>query len=163
MCIAPTGSGKTLAYLLPTIVALRDPVRVLREQGDGEGTDEGKGIRAVVLVPTHDLAVQIHGVLKAITHGRSWRCLVLSKATQKAVCESAPGAGFAKDKSEKADGEDAASDEVDEDEADEESTGSVDEFAPNNVETDALGIDILIATPERLHHLLESQQLSLSK
>lgn len=130
MCIAPTGSGKTLSYLLPTLVRLRRPARRLG--------DDGKGIRALVLVPTHDLAVQIHGVLKAITSGQKWRCMVLSKATQKAVCESAPGhAGAGSD-----------------DEGDEEES--------EDGESDGLGIDVLVATPERLHHLLDAGRVSLA-
>lgn len=99
------------------------------------------------MVPTHDLAIQIYGVLKAITSGGKWRCLVLSKATQKAVCESAPGAT-------------AASDDED-DASDDESTGSVNEFAAKK--GTGLGIDVLITTPERLHHLLEAGRVSLAE
>ncbi|GMK56453.1 hypothetical protein CspeluHIS016_0302930 [Cutaneotrichosporon spelunceum] len=132
MCIAPTGSGKTLSYLLPTLVQLRQPARKMG--------DEGKGIRALVVVPTHDLAVQIHGVLKAITAGQKWRCMVLSKATQKAVCESAPGHN---------------SDSGTEDEGEE---GEEDEHEAEG----GLGIDVLVATPERLHHLLDAGRISLA-
>jgi ATP-dependent RNA helicase DDX52/ROK1 len=140
MCIAPTGSGKTLSYLLPTLVSLQQPARKLA------GSEEAKGIRSIIIVPTHDLAVQIHGVLKAITTSGRWRCLVLSKATQQAVCESAPGSAGGRD-------EDADSDA--------ESTGSVNEFEQKGSAT-GLGIDVLIATPERLHHLLEANRVSLS-
>ncbi|ODO01500.1 ATP-dependent RNA helicase ROK1 [Cryptococcus amylolentus CBS 6273] len=107
LCVAPTGSGKTLSYVLPTVVKLREPSRNLKDK------EEGKGIRSLILVPTHDLAVQIQGVVKAVTRGRHWRTLVLSKATEKAIWES-------------------------------------------------LGIDILIATPERLHHLINSKKVSLA-
>ncbi|EIW66238.1 hypothetical protein TREMEDRAFT_41061 [Tremella mesenterica DSM 1558] len=110
LCIAPTGSGKTLAYLLPTLVRLQDPVRTLTAE------DKGQGVRAIVLVPTHDLAVQIHGVLKVMCKGRKWRCLVLSKATEMAKTRRA-----------------------------------------------GLGIDILVATPERLHHLINEQRVSLAE
>lgn len=129
MCIAPTGSGKTLSYLLPTLVQLRQPARKLG--------DEAKGIRALVVVPTHDLAVQIHGVLKAITEGQKWRCMVLSKATQKAVCDSAPG-------------HNSGSDDDDEEEEHQNLEGG-------------LGIDVLVATPERLHHLLDAGRVSLAR
>lgn len=141
MCVAPTGSGKTLSYLLPTLVRLETPARKLLEKG------EGRGIRSLIVVPTHDLAVQIYGVLKAVTSGGKWRCMVLSKATQKAVCESAPGSSAASDD------EDAASDD--------ESTSSVNEFAQKA--GTGLGIDVLISTPERLHHLLEAGRVSLAE
>lgn len=138
MCVAPTGSGKTLAYVLPTLVRLVDPAREMR------GKAGGKGVRGLIVVPTHDLAVQIEGVVKAVTRGRAWRVMVLTKATQKAVCESSPGSNFGKD------GEESASEAEDAQAGDNEETKSV------------LGIDILIATPERLHHLLSEDQLSLA-
>lgn len=129
MCVAPTGSGKTLAYLLPLLVALKTPSRKM--------DDKDKGVRSLIVVPTHDLAVQIHQVLSAILPPK-WRALVLSKATQKAVCESAPGPKFGKIESD------------DDDEEEEEREGN-------------LGIDFLIATPERLHHLLDEGLVSLAK
>lgn len=46
ICVnAPTGSGKTLAYVLPVVSALRNRV-VCR-------------LRALVVLPTHDLALQV--------------------------------------------------------------------------------------------------------
>jgi ATP-dependent RNA helicase DDX52/ROK1 len=110
--------------------------------------------------------------------------MVLSKATQKAVCQSAPGVMFGKaeksakgkksvkgNRSDQASGldESGSEDEDDvedneEEDGDDESTGSINEFAaPTSVKTEALGVDVLIATPERLHHLIESQELSLSQ
>ncbi|WWD16909.1 ATP-dependent RNA helicase ROK1 [Kwoniella shandongensis] len=159
ICVAPTGSGKTLSYVLPTLVQLEDPARSLRSK-DGEVEERGKGARALIVVPTHDLAVQISGVVKAVTRGRNWRTLVLTKATEKAICESSPGGGVAP---KAANGENEDESEEEDEEEDDESTGSVNEFAQNeSVDTNALGIDILIATPERLHHLVESRRLSLA-
>ncbi|WVQ96345.1 ATP-dependent RNA helicase ROK1 [Kwoniella sp. CBS 9459] len=146
ICVAPTGSGKTLSYVLPTLVRLGDPARSLKAD-----EERGKGIRAVIVVPTHDLAIQIHGVVRAVTRGRAWRSLVLTKATEKAVCESSPGSVVVEKHTE-------AGVESDEEE-DDESTGSLNEFAQA---TRALGLDILVATPERLHHLLEAKRLSLA-
>jgi ATP-dependent RNA helicase DDX52/ROK1 len=166
MCVAPTGSGKTLAYALPIIVKLADPARSLR------GKIEGKGVRAVVLVPTQDLAVQIHSVLRAVTRGRAWRCLVLTKATERAVCESSPGlnasthAADNEDNESGGDDEDGAFDE-DGDEIEDENEGFVDQNSSmerglSGDRRPPLGIDVLIATPERMHHLIEGQRLSLA-
>ena len=49
--LAPTGSGKTLAYLLPLLETLKPDV---------------KGVQAVVLVPSRELALQIDQVFKSM-------------------------------------------------------------------------------------------------
>ena len=49
--LSPTGSGKTLAYLLPLLETLRPDV---------------KGVQAVVLVPSRELALQIDQVFKSM-------------------------------------------------------------------------------------------------
>ena len=46
--LSPTGSGKTLAYLLPLLESLNP---------------EEKGVQAVVLVPSRELALQIDQVV----------------------------------------------------------------------------------------------------
>ncbi|KAL7421470.1 RNA-dependent ATPase rok1 [Cryptotrichosporon argae] len=161
MCVAPTGSGKTLSYVLPTLVSLQAPARKLR------GQQGGRGVRALVVVPTHDLAVQIREVVQAVGQGRGWRVLVLSKATEKAVCQAAPGDGKRKVRDGDADS-DVASEEEDDDAASSEGRNSAegDSEAEHDGEastsSDALGIDVLIATPERLHHLLDNGRLSLA-
>jgi len=193
ICVAPTGSGKTLAYVLPTLVRLGDPARSLSsgsssasekpaektEKGktgkgsssrnevnsDGTGKEGGEcqGIRALIVVPTHDLAVQIEGVVKAVTRKRGWRCLVLSKATEKAICESSPGSGGAlaeDDEVESGDEEDDDGEEEEEEDEDEEEVKA--EKSGKKVTGGRLGIDILISTPERLHHLLEEGKISLA-
>ncbi|MGL4520664.1 MAG: DEAD/DEAH box helicase [Phocaeicola sp.] len=52
--LSPTGSGKTLAYLLPLLGALKPDV---------------KGVQAVVLVPSRELALQIDQVFKSMNTG----------------------------------------------------------------------------------------------
>ena len=56
LCRAPTGSGKTLAYLLPAaahgLAATKLPA--------------GAGPAALILVPTRELAMQVHGVCQAV-------------------------------------------------------------------------------------------------
>ncbi len=54
MAIAATGTGKTAAYAIPIIQKLVAQQRRYR------------GIRALVLAPTRELAVQIHGVFESI-------------------------------------------------------------------------------------------------
>ncbi len=49
--LSPTGSGKTLAYLLPLLETLKPDV---------------KGVQAVVLVPSRELALQIDQVFKSL-------------------------------------------------------------------------------------------------
>lgn len=51
--LSPTGSGKTLAYLIPLAQSL----------------EEGDGVKAVVLVPSRELALQIEQVFKAMGTG----------------------------------------------------------------------------------------------
>ena len=49
--LSPTGSGKTLAYLLPLLMELKPDI---------------KGVQAVILVPSRELALQIENVFKAM-------------------------------------------------------------------------------------------------
>lgn len=58
--LSPTGSGKTLAYLLPLVQSLKPGV---------------KGVQAVVLVPSRELALQIDQVFKSMnTEFRAVSC-----------------------------------------------------------------------------------------
>ena len=52
--LSPTGSGKTLAYLLPLVSFLKSDV---------------KGVQAVVLVPSRELALQIDQVFRSMGTG----------------------------------------------------------------------------------------------
>ena len=56
---AQTGTGKTLAFLLPVIQSLTKP----------EARPSASGIRALVLAPTRELAMQIHETAVKLTHG----------------------------------------------------------------------------------------------
>ncbi|KAJ3383466.1 RNA-dependent ATPase rok1 [Entophlyctis sp. JEL0112] len=64
---APTGSGKTLAFLVPILYSL--------------GSPKGDGIRAVIISPTRELALQIHRHVKDLTKGRNFKTCVLTKST----------------------------------------------------------------------------------
>ncbi|KAK4538456.1 hypothetical protein CDCA_CDCA18G4481 [Cyanidium caldarium] len=69
---APTGSGKTGAYALPVVH------RVLRryDEAVGGGMD-GEVMRALVVVPTQDLAQQVGGVFRALLADTPLHALVL--------------------------------------------------------------------------------------
>jgi ATP-dependent RNA helicase RhlE len=56
---AQTGTGKTLAFLLPVIQSLTKP----------EGRPPASGIRALILAPTRELALQIHETTLKLTQG----------------------------------------------------------------------------------------------
>ena len=55
IAVAKTGSGKTLGFLLPAFHAFRTN----DDRGDGKG--KGTAVRALVLAPTRELALQISG------------------------------------------------------------------------------------------------------
>lgn len=63
---APTGSGKTLAFTLPILMKLRVPSK--------------EGLRALVLCPTRELALQTTRELKKLTVGTKFRVRVMTKA-----------------------------------------------------------------------------------
>ncbi|KAN0121465.1 P-loop containing nucleoside triphosphate hydrolase protein [Russula decolorans] len=72
--ISPTGTGKTLSYLLPVFTLLRSPM-------SSSTANAGKGIRAVILAPTRELAHQIYNECLKLAQGRKWRVVLFSKAT----------------------------------------------------------------------------------
>eukprot|EP00808_Paulinella_micropora_P011793 g23489.t1 len=75
---APTGTGKTLAYLLPLIQLLLDD-----EKTGGVITRLGRP-RAMVVVPSRELALQVQTVAKQLSHVLKFRCsVVLGGVTQK--------------------------------------------------------------------------------
>lgn len=60
--LSETGSGKTLAYALPIASRLKE-----REEQAGQNTAKGAPL-ALVVAPTRELANQIYGVFKGMTH-----------------------------------------------------------------------------------------------
>ena len=59
MLLAPTGSGKTLAFLIPMISQL---------------SPEAKGVQALIVAPSRELALQIESVFKAMKTGYKVSC-----------------------------------------------------------------------------------------
>jgi len=65
--LAPTGSGKTLGFLLPLLARLQPNF---------------KGIQALVLVPTRELAMQIEQVFRQMSTGFNIKCFYGGHATR---------------------------------------------------------------------------------
>ncbi|XP_064397693.1 ATP-dependent RNA helicase DDX51-like [Halichondria panicea] len=65
MVCAPTGCGKTLAYVVPIVAALM--TRVVPQ------------VRALVVVPSQELASQVHQVFLSLTHGTQLKAGLLSE------------------------------------------------------------------------------------
>lgn len=57
--LSPTGSGKTLGFLLPLLKRLKD---------------DKKGVQALILVPSRELAIQIEQVFKLMSTGYKVNC-----------------------------------------------------------------------------------------
>lgn len=66
---AETGSGKTLAFCLPVLHQL------LQEADESLGAEDGAGLRALVITPTRELALQIHSHLHSLCRGTVLRTM----------------------------------------------------------------------------------------
>jgi len=68
--VAETGSGKTLAFALPCVRAILQSKGLAKKQGNGSATqrrEDGAGVRACIVSPTRELAMQIHEQLTLLT------------------------------------------------------------------------------------------------
>ena len=59
---AQTGSGKTFTYLVPTMCAIK------ADEDAGAARAKPRRPRAIILVPTRELALQVHDVAKKLAH-----------------------------------------------------------------------------------------------
>ncbi|KAH0555866.1 hypothetical protein GP486_006190 [Trichoglossum hirsutum] len=75
LTVAPTGSGKTLSYLIPVLDGL------LRERGtqNNSGLDIERGVRAIVIAPTKELANQILNEARKLAVGTGIKATVMRK------------------------------------------------------------------------------------
>ncbi|KIK04349.1 hypothetical protein K443DRAFT_676097 [Laccaria amethystina LaAM-08-1] len=80
--ISPTGTGKTLSYLFPILSKLGYPLSASQDPTK-------KGVRALILAPTRELAHQIHNECLRLTQGRKWRIVLFSKATANSLANKA--------------------------------------------------------------------------
>ena len=69
LACAPTGSGKTLAYLIPLFARLREP-------------SVTSGVRAVVVAPTMELAMQIEREAFFLMKGARWKFVQHGQTTK---------------------------------------------------------------------------------
>ncbi|KAG8717061.1 RNA-dependent ATPase rok1 [Ceratobasidium sp. 395] len=76
IAISPTGTGKTMSYLLPIFSLLQAPLSSKSCPPNG-----GKGVRAVIVSPTRELAGQIYNECLKLAEGRKWRIVLYGKAT----------------------------------------------------------------------------------
>jgi ATP-dependent RNA helicase MRH4, mitochondrial len=69
---AETGSGKTLAYLVPLVNRLKREEQWAKQHPDSPesifSTRRAASPRSLVIVPTSELAEQIYGILKKVSH-----------------------------------------------------------------------------------------------
>lgn len=83
VCVAQTGSGKTLAYALPIS-------ELVKRLEDEEGLSQGKSRpKAIIVLPTKELAMQIQDIFKQLSHHAKLRVRTLvgkSKTSIKTQC-----------------------------------------------------------------------------
>ncbi|KXZ56228.1 hypothetical protein GPECTOR_1g199 [Gonium pectorale] len=72
---APTGSGKTLAYALPVVNAL----------AERDGASRQRRLRALVVLPTRDLAAQVHDVFRPLCEAVGLRVALVAARTSEAA------------------------------------------------------------------------------
>jgi ATP-dependent RNA helicase DDX52/ROK1 len=80
VAISPTGTGKTLAYLVPIFSKLAIPASSSKTKTD-------PGVRAMIIVPTRELAHQIHNECLKLAQGRKWKVVLFSKTTANALSQ----------------------------------------------------------------------------
>lgn len=65
LAVAQTGTGKTIAFALPVIQRLNDKTSLTAS----------KPVRCIVMVPTHELAIQVTDVFNTLAKGTKVKCL----------------------------------------------------------------------------------------
>ena len=107
----------------------------LKEPISKADSTTGKGVRALVIAPTRELAHQIHNECLKLAQGRRWRIILLSKATANTLSDKA-----VRDK-----------------------VGEFVSFLTRDVQILSSALDIIVSTPLRLLDSLKSQNLALDK
>ncbi|EGZ21771.1 hypothetical protein PHYSODRAFT_350808 [Phytophthora sojae] len=90
LCAAQTGTGKTLAYLVPVVEQL------LRKEAAMQKEHEAKGLtgpaevvlgrpRALVLLPSRELALQVASVAKQLSHSAKFASCTITSGERKSI------------------------------------------------------------------------------
>jgi ATP-dependent RNA helicase DDX3X len=81
LACAQTGSGKTAAFLFPILSSLNKlgPAEHLKPVSEGEKSALGRPA-ALILVPTRELAVQIHAEAKKVCGRTDWNGWSISQS-----------------------------------------------------------------------------------
>ncbi|GMG14773.1 unnamed protein product [Phytophthora fragariaefolia] len=90
LCAAQTGTGKTLAYLVPVVEQL------LRKEAAQQKAHEAKGLagptevvlgrpRALVLLPSRELALQVASVAKQLSHSAKFASCTITSGERKSI------------------------------------------------------------------------------
>jgi len=167
--VAPTGSGKTLAYAIPLIDSLMRRRKQIRSQSGDEGVKDNRGIKAIVLSPTRELASQIVNEFRKLVEGTGISVIGMKKSMLPGTKRANKGLHMLNDG--RANGDDSDSDTESEgegsgDENDEEWGGISDADEDKNLPKIAderisaakyspVKSDILVATPLLLLHAIQ--------
>jgi ATP-dependent RNA helicase RhlE len=89
---AQTGTGKTLAFLIPIIEMLRAEAPKADSRPDSVKTYAPKSVRALVLLPTRELAMQVHEQYEQLRDKKMPKAaLVIGGVSEKAQIQSLRG------------------------------------------------------------------------
>ena len=140
LACAPTGTGKTAAFLLPILSAL--------SSSSSSSSSMKRGARALIVVPTTELAQQTKRAAEALGKGLGLRTSLLCRAQAKRA--------FKKQKEEEKEDDDDEEEEEEEDEEEEEEEEKDGGYQDDSYSTlsSLPNADILVCTPKRLSNLI---------
>ena len=148
--VAPTGSGKTLAYVIPLIDSLLRRRKQIRNDQGEKALKEDKGIKAIVLSPTRELANQIVNEFRKLLVGTGITVIGLKKSMLS-------GNRRTRKKSQSQDDVSSEDDSIGEEDINEEDLSQDDVGSEvKEARYSAVKSDILVATPLLLLHAIES-------
>ncbi|EWC48686.1 hypothetical protein DRE_01908 [Drechslerella stenobrocha 248] len=144
MSVAPTGSGKTLAYAIPAINQL------LQAKHD-EGDQYKKGIRAIVLSPTRELADQIVNEFRKLLLGTGLKVIGMKKSLIPKERRKPKDSSVEDEEDDEEDSDDEA-EQSDIESDDNTTTAGPDSSSPKGI---AIKSEIMVATPLLLLHAIQ--------